>query len=230
MDNSKNNQKSTDNRHKRKVFDLRFQHIKVVCLLSVFAVSALVISLILHHQKEAFWSSIFANIFAGLLTGLVICLISGINQNAIAKLEAELVFLNELISKTREFQEEYNKLLKKSFSKFDNTDELFDFIYGVGARANWINEFILQGSFNDMLALDPVQYCKAFGYDALALSQVNEELHQHLYLVDVNCPTKKEILDYFIEVEKALRHLRSAAFDRKSEVEITLERIKYSLF
>ena len=55
-------------------------------------------------------------------------------------------------------------------------------------------------------------------------------MHNNLYCVDVDYPTKKEILAYFEVVEKALRGLRNAVNLRRSEIEVQLERIKYSLF
>ena len=96
--------------------------------------------------------------------------------------------------------------------------------------ANWVNEYILQGSFDERLALDPMKYCIQMGYDALSLAKDYEDLHNNLYCVDVDYPTKKEILAYFEVVEKAQRGLRNAVNLRQTVIEAQLERIKYSLF
>ena len=64
----------------------------------------------------------------------------------------------------------------------------------------------------------------------LIAEQMLKPLHNNLYCVDVDYPTKKEILAYFEVVEKTLRGLRNAVNLRQSEIEVQLERIKYSLF
>lgn len=230
MDNSKKNPKSIDERHKRRTLDFSFPHIKIVFVITATALLSLIASIALDHFDIPFWSSILANIFAGLLTGLVICLVSGTKQIAITKLEAEVGFLNTLDTKIKDFQNLYHELLTKPFQKYDDTEELFVFIYDVGAHANWVNEYILQGSFDERLALDPMKYCIQMGYDALSLAKDYEDLHNNLYCVDVDYPTKKEILAYFEVVEKTLRGLRNAVNLRQSEIEVQLERIKYSLF
>lgn len=230
MNNSKKKPKSIAERHKRRTLDFSLPHIKIVGVIAFIALLSLIVSLVLDHFEIPFWSSILANIFAGLLTGLVICVISGTKQVAIAKLEAEVGFLNALNAKIKEFQNLYDELRRKPFTKYDDTEELFDFIYDVGSHANWVNDFILQGSFDERLALDPIKYCKQMGYDALALAEDYEDLHSNLYCVDIDCPTKKEILDFFEVVEKALRGLRNSVNLRQKEIESQLERVKYSLF
>lgn len=230
MNNTKKKTKSVAERHNRKTLDFSLPHIRIVGLISIVALLSLIASLALDHFGKPFWSSILANIFAGLLTGLVICVISGVKQVMIAKLEVESVFLNELNSKIKEFQDLYNELLRKPFTQYDDTEEMFDFIYNVGAHANWVNEFILQGAFDERLALNPMECCKHMGYDSLELDKAYEDLHNNLCGVDVDCPTKKEILGYFRPVEKALRGLRNAVNLRQTEIEAQIEKVKYSLF
>lgn len=222
--------KDIEKRHKRKSVDLQFAHNKIVLLIAFFALVALAVAWLLDVAGIAFWSSIVANIFAGLITGLVICLIAGTKQITIAKLESQKSFLETLSGKIKEFQTLYNELLRRPFTQYDGTEELFDFIYDVGAHANWVNDFILQGSFDELLALNPREYCKEMGYDAFDLADTYEELHINLYGVDVDCPTKKHILQYFEKVEKALRGLNNSAFHKIQEIDSQLEKIKYSLF
>lgn len=222
--------KSISERHKRNVWDIGLLHIKIVCGIAAIAIFSLIVSLVLENLKNSFWSAIFSNIFAGLLTGLVICIISGTKQVASAKLEAEAGFLDALDAKIKGFQNLYDELRWKSFRIFDGTEELFDFIYDVGAHANWVNDYILQASFDEHLALEPIAYCKKLGYNAIELSKVYEDLHNNLYGVDVNYPTKKRILSYFGVVEKALRGLKDSVELRKKQIDAQLENMKYSLF
>ena len=207
-----------------------FPHNKVVLGIVFLAIGSLIISWQLDAWKVSFWSSIFANIFAGLITGLVICLISGRKQRTIAELESQLNYLEELKTKIRKFQELYNELLKMQFSQYNGDEKLFDFIYDVGSHANWVNDFILQGSFNEMLAIKPTEYCKKMGYDALGLAEAYEDLHINLYNIDVENPTKKQIIKYFETVEKALRLLGGAVYHKQQGIKVQLEKIKYSRF
>ena len=124
----------------------------------------------------------------------------------------------------------YHELLRKQFVQFDGDEELFNFIYDVGSHANWVNDYILQGSFNEQLAIDPTTYCKEMGYDALALVDEYEDLHVKLYSMDVDNPTKKQIIQYFDKVEKALRALGGAIYHQQQSISPKLDRIKYSQF
>ena len=105
------------------------------------------------------------------------------------------------------------------------------FIYDTGACANGINEFILQSSFDKKLAFSPREYCKKkFQYDAYALVDAYEELHINLYEVDIQYPSKKEILGYFDVVDKEIRKLNSAVYQELQEIDIRLEGISRAIF
>jgi len=68
------------------------------------------------------------------------------------------------------------------------------------------------------------------GYDALALTDEYENLHVNLYSIDVENPTKRQIIQYFDNVEKALRSLGGAVYHKQQSINLQLERIKYSQF
>ena len=226
----KEKKKDLTKRHERKSIDMTFPHVRIAVTIVILSVVSLVGAYSLDLWGITFWSSILANIFAGLITGLVLCLISGNKQVSIAKLETQSQFLEELEKRITDFQSLYNELIKKPFVQYDDREGLFEFIYDVGAHANWINDFILQASFDETIALDPREYCLGMGYDAFSLIDVFEELHNDLYNVDVEYPSKKEIIKYFDRVEKPIRNLRSAVYGRKKEIALKLERIKYTLF
>lgn len=222
--------RSTTKRNKHRRIVLHFPHNRIVLGIVILAMGSLILSWQLDVWKINFWASVFANIFAGLITGLVICLISGSKQSTIAELESQKAFLDELKAKIIDFQDLYNELLKMQFSVYDGDLELFDFIYDVGSRANWVNDYILQGSFNEMLTFNPVEYCKEMEYDALALADVYNDLHVNLYSVDVENPTKKQIIQYFETVEKNLRLLGGAVYHKQQGIKAQLEQINYSRF
>lgn len=222
--------KNRANRHERKKLDFKLPHNRVVAGIALLATGSLILSGQLNGWDNVFWASIFSNVFAGLITGLVICLISGRKQRMIAELESQQKFLNELSCKIKGFQDLYGELLKKNFSKYDGSEDLFNFIYDVGCRSNWVNDFILQGTFNAKIALDPVEYCSAMGYDALALTSEYITLHNNLQNLDSDCPTKRELIKQFNAVEKPLRKLGDSVYHRQQDIELQLDRIRHSLF
>lgn len=207
-----------------------FPHLWITMIITGLAGVTLFTSMCLNTYGEPFWSSIFANIFAGLLTGLILCLISGVKQISTTQLKSTKCFLEELATKIKQYRQAYNELRSKKFIRFDGTTELFDFIYDTGSFANWVNDFIVQATFDEALSFKPIDYCKKnLNYDALALVDSYQELHDKLYLIDVEYPTQKEILEYFDVVDRALRGLNSAVYQAVREINIRLEAINRSL-
>lgn len=207
-----------------------FPHLWIAMIITSSSVIALLISVYLNAHGETFWSSIFANIFAGFLTGLILCLISGVKQISIAQLKSKKSFLEELATKMKQYQQAYSELRSMTFTRFDGTTETFNFIYDTGSFANWVNDYILQATYDETLAFDPVDYCKkALNYDAFALADTYQELHDKLYLIDVEYPTKKEILQYFDVVDKSLRGLNSSVYRTIKEIDIRFEAINRSI-
>ena len=203
---------------------ISYPHLWIALIITVLFIIALLLSIHLNNTGDAFWSSICANIFAGLITGLIICLVSGIKQVSSSKLKSQKAYLEELKSKLSEYMQFYSELLHKNFTKYDDTTELFDFIYDVGSRANWVNSFIVQSTFNELLPFDGCEYCKKkLTYDAMALSEEFEALRDNLYNVDIKCPTKKEIIKYFSTVDHELKKLNGVVCSSIREMEIKLE-------
>ena len=210
---------------KRKVLlYVSYPHLWIALIITVLFIIALLVSIHLNNIGETFWSSICANIFAGLITGLIICLVSGIKQGYTSNLKSQKAYLDELKSKLSEYMQFYSELLHKNFTKYDDTTELFDFIYDVGSRANWVNSFIMQSTFNELLPFDGCEYCKKnLSYDSMALSEQFETLRDNLYNVDIQCPTKKEIIEYFSTVDHELKKLNGTACSAIKEIDVKLE-------
>ena len=202
---------------------LKFPHIWVLLVISFLMVVSLCVSVYLDIKSIAFWSSIFANVFAGLLTGLVVCLISAVKQIYIFKLETKKVFLEELKHKVLDYSKFYNELRAKKFVVYDGDEELFDFIYDTASRANWINDYILQGSYDKNLSFDPRVFCKnKFTYDATLLINDFSVLHDNVYSIGINRPTKKEILEYFEKVDKLIKKLNHSLTYELNDIESKL--------
>ena len=213
------------NNIKRKLYMYAsYPHLWIALIITGLSAMALLLSISFNNSGKTFWSSICANIFAGLITGLIICFVSGIKQGYASNLKSQKAYLEELKSKLSEYMQFYSDLLHKNFTKYDDVTELFDFIYDVGCRANWVNSFVQQSSFNELLPFDGCEYCKKkFSYDAIALSEKFETLHVNLYNVDINCPTKKEIIDYFSTVDHELRKLNGTVCSAIKELDVKLE-------
>ena len=201
-----------------------YPHLWIALIITVLFIIALLVSIYLNNIGETFWSSICANIFAGLITGLIICLVSGIKQVCASNLKSQKSYLEELKSKLSEYIQLYNELLHKKFTQYDNNTDLFDFIYDVGSRANWVNSFVMQSIFNELLPFDGCEYCKKkLSYDSMALSEEFETLRDNIYNVDIKCPTKKEIIEYFSTVDHELKKLNFTVCSAIEEIDVKLE-------
>lgn len=201
-----------------------YPHLWITLIITALLIIALLVSIYLNKIGEAFWSSICANIFAGLITGLIICLVSGVKQGCVSNLKSQKAYLEELKSKLSEYIQFYSELLHKNFTKYDDSTDLFDFIYDVGSRANWVNSFIMQSTFNELLPFDGCKYCKEeLSYDAESLVKEFETLHEKLYYVDIERPTKKEIIGFFSTVDHELKNLNGAVCSAIKEIDVKLE-------
>jgi len=216
--------KALKNTKRKVLLYVSYPHLWIALIITVLFIIALLVSIYLNTIGETFWSSICANIFAGLITGLIICLVSGIKQVCASNLKSQKLYLEELKSKLSEYIQFYSELLHKNFTKYDDTTELFDFIYDVGSRANWVNSFIMQSTFNELLPFDGCEYCKKkLSYDSMALSEEFETLRDNLYNVDIKCPTKKEIIEYFSTVDHELKKLNGTVCSAIKEIDVKLE-------
>lgn len=207
-----------------------FPHVWICATILILAGLSLWASYDLTYCGNSFWSSVFANIFAGLITGFVICLISGVKQITIIKMQEKKAWLENLAHLLKEYFSEYHQLRKMRFDKFSGDEKMFDFIYDVGSHANWINEEILQSSFNKTLSFKPLKYSKKFlGYDALALCNAYEELHGNLQSIDVDCPSSKEIIKYFDDVHPELKKLSSGIYASLRDINARLSEIQKTI-
>lgn len=207
-----------------------FPHIWICLIILLLAVISLYASYQLNIIEENYWSSILANIAAGFVTGIVICLVGGAKQISVTKIKLKLAWLDKISEMVTQYNSSYSSLMQLHFDKFDGSSETFDFIYTVGSHANWINEEILQRSFDKTLLFDSIKYCsQTLGYDALALANDFEELHEKLRMIDFDCPSSNEIKGYFSKVERELRQLRSAIYTEKKKLEIRLSEIQNTI-
>lgn len=210
---------------------LLFPHMLTSLFILLLAILSFWVSFSLMQSGESFWSSIFSNVAAGLFTGIVICLVGGIKNIAITKVQLKIKWLDKIRELLDNYIQNYPKLFSIHFQKSSEENEkTFEMIYEIGSYANWVNEEILQSSFDKRLLFDPNEYCKKhFDYDAYALSQDFQMLHEQLEMVDFYCPSSKEIRQYFEKVDKHLRHLSREISRERNALEIRLSRIQSTL-
>ena len=103
-------------------------------------------------------------------------------------------------------------------------------IYEIGSYANWINDFILQSTYDRKYLFDPRKYCrKQLQYDAYTLVQDFETLHEQLGRLSFDCPSSKKILQYFEKVNKQIEKLSDKLYKTRNQLEIRLSRLQNTL-
>ena len=190
---------------------LLFPHIIVSFVIVALSIIALCISIYFNSQSNNFMSSIFSNIFAGLITGLIICLISGIKQISKTKLKTKKEWLTHITEMYQDYLKFYNDLLNKRFICINDNEEVYDLVYDTAARANWINEYILQSENNNTMMFNSIKYCEdRFDYNAYELIEFFESLHQDIIDFGASNATRKETVERFRAINNKLRKLNSA--------------------
>lgn len=208
---------------------ISFPHIWTCAIILVCSIISLIIAYVL-NVENVFLSSIFSNIFAGLITGFIICLISGIKQISITKMRETKAWLEKVTGMIRDYYDAYASIRKIHFDRFDGDEALFEKIYDCGCRANWVNDEIIQSSFNKVLPFNSISMCKRkFGYDPHMLSDSFEVLHEKLSMIDVNCSSSKEISHYFNEIDTILHKLSSSMHDEIRSLDIRLSEIQKTI-
>ena len=207
-----------------------FPHFWICALIIILSGVSLLASYCFYRLHRDYLSSIMANIFAGLLTGLIICMISGVKQFYVARLRNRKNWLEHIRQMISDYNNLFHELINKKFTAYNGDEALFSFIYDVGSYANWVNDDILQSTYDKLLSFNPREYCKKYlDYDAYTLENDFSELHDNLYELDINYPSKEEILRYFEKVHKCLMRLNSNAYRQLEDINIKLEETNKSI-
>ncbi len=208
---------------------ISFPHIKACAIILVCSILSLIIAYVL-NTENAFLSSVFSNIFAGLFTGFIICLISSIKQISITKMRETKAWLEKVNGLIKDYHDAYASVRKIHFDRFDGDETLYEQIYDCGCRANWVNDEIIQSSFSRILPFSSIRMCKRkFGYDPHVLSDSFAVLHEKLKMIDVDCPSSKDILHYFDDVNTILHKLSSSMHDEIRSLDIRLSEIQRTI-
>lgn len=208
---------------------LSFSHIRICLIIVAAAAIMLFISWVI-KDAQPFWSSVFANVFAGLVTGLVICLIGGVKQISIVRMQSKKEWLQNLTELLKVYLNDYHQMTRLHFDRFDGKQETFNFYYDMSIHASNINVEIHQGVFNKALSFDPDQYCrKTFGYDSVAMGEKFDALHAYVEMIEIDCPGSKEIAQQFATVHSELRKLNSAVYGVIRDLDVRLADIQKTI-
>ena len=196
---------------KRFLSILSFPHLVISYIVLLLSILSIWLSSYFHLQGDEFIASLFSNIFAGLITGLIICLVSGVKNIYKIRLKDKAEWLQQLSGMCHEYLEMYNAMLHRRFSYINDSEEIYDLVYDVASRANWINEFILQSVYDKTLTFDTIKYCqKRLEYDAFDYVEVLEALHQDIIDFGGQNTSKKVVIKHFDSIDKILRKLNIA--------------------
>ena len=208
---------------------LSFSHIRICLIIVAAAAIMLFISWVI-KDAQPFWSSVFANVFAGLVTGLVICLIGGVKQISIVRMQSKKEWLQNLTELLKVYLNDYHQMTRLHFDRFDGKQETFNFYYDMSIHASNINVEIHQGVFNKALSFDPDQYCrKTFGYDSVAMGEKFDALHAYVEMIEIDCPGSKEIAQQFATAHSELRKLNSAVYGAIRDLDVRLADIQKTI-
>lgn len=177
----------------------------VALVILACAIISVLISKKLDEQDSAFASSVFSNIFAGLITGFALSILSGVKAVYIAYLEARYDWLEEAHIMLLDFNSMHHKLL--SASKMTNV-EFSDKAYDTGARANWVNDKIIQGTFDKTKWFDPPKYfLKHYDYDCMKMSETLEAFRESLFSVGFDSEKRSEDIELFRPIINVMMNL-----------------------
>lgn len=195
------------------------QSITVIILIAL-SILSIIISNIL-YASDPYMSSIFSNIFAGLVTGIAICLISGIKQINAYKLEGTITWLRNIHKDCLKFLTHYRKTLLMFNEPTVSRENLYNEIYDVLCEGNDINIVISQSRFNKSLPFNPYKFfVNELGYDAIKHSDINEDVHDTIWSIDIDNMTELDIREIFKEMEHSLFLLNGSILAKISELEI----------
>jgi hypothetical protein len=181
----------------------------VSLIILAFSVIALVVSILLNHNGDAFASSIVSNIFAGLITGFSITVMSNVKSTYCAILEAKSDWLEETHKMILDFLDMHHHLY--SAQKLSD-EEHYNFVYDVVCRASWVNTRIMQGTFNKTKWFDPPKYfLRRYKYDSISASHIIGNCREKV--INADCLGVKNTVMLFESVYALMFNLNKMIID-----------------
>lgn len=155
---------------------------------------------------------------------------SGIKCISITMMKEKKAWLESLDSMIKQYINDYHNLRLLKFDKYEMSEKIFEQIYDCGSHVNWINEKILQSSFDKSLSFNPLKYCKnTFSCDALNLIPAFQDLHEKLTMIDMDYSSSKDIISYFDVVHSEIMKLNHSVCNKIESLEIRLSEIQKTI-
>ena len=74
-----------------------------------------------------------------------------------------------------------------------------------------------------------IHYRKSFGYDSVAMGEKFDALHAYVEMIEIDCPSSKEIAKQFETVQPDLRKLNSAVYSAIRDLDVRLAEMGRSI-
>lgn len=207
------------------VFSLPSVWLSLVILAS--AIASVIVARHFSRQGSEFNSSLFSNIFAGLITGLALSILSGTKAVYSAYMQERYTWLDE----THIMILNFLKMHRELYSTSRMSDEEFSGkAYDTGAHANWVNERIIQSTFDRTKWIDPPKYfLKHYGYDCIRMAEELSELRESLSLIGMDDLERKEHVELFKPVVNVMFDLNCKILDDMRLIKIKIASARKSI-
>lgn len=191
------------------------------------SVISLVISLTYENAGKTYESSMYNNVFTGLLTGLVLALLSGVKTVYAAYMEARLNWLEETHKMILDHLNEERKL----WSTQNETDEVFfNMAYDTASKANWVNERIMQSTFDKVKWFEPEKYFKKhYNYDCYEANKIMSDMHDFLRYEYSEPFDRKMVIDKIRKLSKLMISLNRDILSDIDSINVKLAYTKKSI-
>ena len=194
---------------------ITFPQVWVFLCILIFTIIAFVISI---STDNKYWQALSSNIFAGLITGLVLSALSGVRQVYAVVQQRKKEWLQELHKMILDY---YSMNHDFSSNKYRGLDR-DDYIYDMGARTNWIKEFIIQSTFDRRLPFKTIDYCKkSYAFDVDSYAEKCDSLYaaicERQYSDD-----KRSVWELFRSVDSEINTLNRKICNDIKDIEIKI--------
>ena len=199
----------------------------LLIILFIAAVVCFIMSKSLYEHCNHFASSMFSNVFAGLVTGIAISLLAGMKAVYFAFLEGRYKWLEDTHRMILDFINIHRELI----TAHELSDEEYDVkAYDTGSYANWVNDRIMQGTYDRTKWIDPPKYfLKKYNYDCMVMNKTLYDFRDYLFSISGDCTKRKECLKELEPIKSAMMSLNSMILDDMRLIEVKIASAKKAI-
>ena len=187
----------------------KYHYFRMATKIFLWAMVLLFISWILFKLNYEYLCSICSNVFAGLFTGLVLCLVGGSKQKELKDLQIRLEWLIGISTELKLVMEEYYRLQRIHFDRFNGDRNLYSYFYDLDTRIKDIHNEVTNNRQNNGFGQSAILFCsEQLGYNPEEMEKKLKDLHCFVEHIDIDCPSSNDIYNKFKEVHIPLRAFR----------------------